>query len=192
MQIIEFLGMPRAGKTTQICLLREFLEDKGYKVGVIEDRGRGHSVATPPHESLAYVTVLSAIALDEYFLHKNMDFLLVDRGFNDVAAWAELYSTLGAITKKEQEALVTIYERFAMHVSLTLNFEVDPGISIARHQTSRKHQIVDEIGMQESLLAELSKAYKRVTPKMNNCVNINGHRSVDEIHNQIKGLIACE
>ena len=162
MHVIEFVGMPRAGKTTQLRLLEEYLRGRGLKVGVINDRGRSHPVATPPGESLAYVIVLAAIALDEYFLHESVDVLLMDRGFTDVAVWAEVYHSLGFITKREKEALRAVFERFTKRVVLVLNFQVDPDTALKRHIDSDESHSTDDIGMTRPILMQLQEAYGRV------------------------------
>jgi molybdopterin-guanine dinucleotide biosynthesis protein len=54
MKLVEFIGQARAGKTTQINRLRDFLVAQGKSVAVLTDRERAQSLATPPSESLAY------------------------------------------------------------------------------------------------------------------------------------------
>lgn len=44
MKVIEFVGMARAGKTTQINLLKSYLESKGFAVTVLTDRERALSL----------------------------------------------------------------------------------------------------------------------------------------------------
>lgn len=64
MKVIEFLGMARAGKTTQINLLKKHLQKQGFKVAVLTDRERASSLATPPTEGLAYTLVFFENAID--------------------------------------------------------------------------------------------------------------------------------
>ena len=190
MRIIEFVRMPRAGKTTQMRLLEEYLKEKGLKVGVINDRGRGHSVATPPGESLAYVIALASIALDEYFLHRDVDVLLVDRGFSDIAVWAEVYYSRGTITKREQAALVALFERFTQQVSLVLNFQVDPDTAVKRHLDSKESHASDTVGVEKSFLVDLEQAYSKVFPL--NCGNvrsISGYPEASITHGLVRRLV---
>lgn len=192
MQVIEFLGMPRAGKTTQIRLLEEYLRDRGLIVGIINDRGRSHPVATPPEESLAYVIALASIALDEYFLHEDVDVLLMDRGFTDIAVWAEVYYSLGRITKREREALEATFERFTKRVTLVLNFQIDPDTALKRHLDSNESHAPDDIGMARPFLVHLQKAYGKVASRYNGIRDISGYPDANITHDLIKQFIRAE
>src|SRR5258708_532874 len=125
--------MPRAGKTTQVERLQPYLEERGFKVAVIDDRTRASQMVIPIADSLAYVIGFAATALNESYKHRDEDFLLIDRGLNDVRVWANFYLRLGRVTQDESFALVTTFERFARQVALTLNFQVAVDTAVQRH-----------------------------------------------------------
>src|SRR3989338_2375730 len=130
-KVIEFLGMPRSGKTTQINLLHSALEKKGFTVALISDRERLGSVHVPISQTMAFQCVFYGKVADEYFKHKGkVDYILIDRGFNDVAVWSDVLYNLNKINLTERKSLVTCWEKlkqvdrlFYFSVSLKVMFQ---------------------------------------------------------------------
>ncbi|HEU4966882.1 MAG TPA: hypothetical protein VFT53_05400 [Candidatus Saccharimonadales bacterium] len=178
MHIIEFVGMPRAGKTTQLNLLKSCLRNHGHTVEVIDDRVRASQVAAPFTNSLAYVMSFATTALNERHRHKDIDFLLIDRGFNDVRVWADFYAQIGNITAREKDGLTYIFDRFAQQVTLTLNFQVPVEKSIKRHLRIGNTITADDLIMNEGNLRILKHAYERNGTFLHEEVTIDGCKSV--------------
>jgi len=185
MQMIEFVGMPRAGKTTQIELLENRLKDKGRSVAVIDDRTRASRLHVPVAESLAYVVAFASCALDQSFEHADTDFLLIDRGFNDVRVWADFYNDLKRITPTERDALKVTFGRFALQVALTLDFQVPVDEAIRRHSGLGHTIEADELVMAEPKLRVLKQAYEDNTFNLHHAIEIDGLQPIPEVEGRI-------
>ncbi|MEK7614981.1 MAG: hypothetical protein AAB431_01195 [Patescibacteria group bacterium] len=185
MYVIEFLGMARAGKTTQIDKLRTFLESKGKRVGILTDRERALTVQTPVSEGLAYTLVFFSLAIDAHEAHKNkVDYLLIDRGFHDVAVWADVRFHLGEISQTERDALKMIFERFLDSVHRTFYFTLPVDVALQRH-TQTTQQAVDDVAMNKKWLELLAESYKNNESHFTNVTHLDGACSAEEIHEQI-------
>lgn len=116
-KIIEFIGMGRAGKTTQINLLKDNLEQKGYSVKIITDRERASKLSIPHTELIGYKIVFAAKALDELFKYKKQfDFILIERGFNDAIVWFDAEQELRNISSERVSQLRDTFIEYANQV----------------------------------------------------------------------------
>lgn len=175
MKIIEFLGMARAGKTTQINRLHKYLEGRGYRVAVLTDRERGESLHTPPSESLAYLLTFFSAVIEFVFEHKDTaDYLLIDRGFADVAVWADVHVAMGGITPEECDAVKISFARFVETVDMTFFFDVPVEIALERHEEGSEHQAVDDIAMNRKWLDVLAESYAKNAASFPGFVRIDG------------------
>jgi thymidylate kinase len=190
MKIIEFLGMARAGKTTQLNLLQKYLEAKGYRVVVLTDRERGESLHTPPSESLAYLLTFFSAVIEFVFEHKDRaDYLLIDRGFADVAVWADVHVAIGNMTPEECEAVKVSFARFAEMVDKTFFFDVPVDVALERHEQGKEHQTVDDLAMNRKWLDVLADAYAKHASSFPNLVRIDGLQNADMTEQQLQTLL---
>lgn len=181
MKVIEFCGMPRAGKTTQILRLKHFLEAKGYKVGFVSDRELSEAVQVRPIESLGYILVFFGLALDAYFKHlPDHDFLLMDRGFNDASTWADVRLQLKTISKEECEAFHTCFAPYRKLSDIIFRFDVSVSQSMERHVASGDNLEVDKVAMNRQWLEAIQTSYNNTAHFYQNAVSIDGHRPMDE------------
>jgi thymidylate kinase len=189
MKIIEFIGMPRAGKTTQMNRLKSHLESRGFRVVLVTDRERALSVKTSPTEGLAYTLVFFTAVIEAYFQYVNAaDYLLIDRGCNDVAVWSDVRFAFGEISQQECDALKEAFRRFAQRVDVTCYFQIPIEIACARHENA-EHHAVDEVAMDKRWLEVLQDAYRKNLPTFKNVVMIDGTQEPDAIEQQIiKGI----
>lgn len=189
MKVIEFVGMARAGKTTQIDRLKTYLESKGHRVAVLTDRERAQSLKTPPSEGLAYTLTFFATVVEAYYAHLNeAGYLLIDRGFNDVAVWSDVRYSFGEISQEERDALKTTFERFKKLVDRTFYFKVPIDIGLTRHEKT-EHQAVDEVAMNKKWLEVLENAYEKNQRSFTNVVIVNGVQEADVVEAQIIKVI---
>jgi len=182
MKVIEFLGQARSGKTTQILLLKEYLEHKGYKVALSLDRDRAKTVHTPVSECLAFNLVFHSKVIDEYYQAKNannIDFFLVDRGFCDVAIWAEVLYRLEQITKKERDAYTNCWQRFRKLIDLTFYFHV-PLTTLFERQKNLPTEQVDNVVMNKKWMKTLGDVYEEQKKDFPHCIEIDGLKSIEE------------
>lgn len=165
-EVIEFVGMPRSGKTTQIKLLKAYLTKSGRTVKIISDRERAAKIATPPTEVVGYKLVFFAFALEEYFRSCNhYDYILIDRGFNDAAVWFETERALGHISTVRAKELQQTFKEYQQKVGQIFCLLTSPATARQRHQVTT-HQSVDDVGMSSAYLAALTKSYQAVMKKV--------------------------
>ncbi len=189
MKTIEFLGMARAGKTTQINLLKKYLQKQGYKVAVLTDRERASSLATPPTEGLAYTLVFFAAVVEAYYKHKDkVDYLLIDRGIFDVPVWADVRRHFKEISIAENQALKTTFKRFQKFVDGIIYFENAIDLSLDRH-TKTKQEAVDEVAMNAPWLKVLANSYKKNSRPKAKFLKINGTWAKDDTHQRIVSFV---
>lgn len=183
--VIEFLGMPRAGKTTQIKLLKRYFEKQGKKVHVISDRARAAKMKTPAEESVAYDLVMFALGLEEYFKHKEFfDVILIDRGFNDGQIWFDIKGRLKEISRQRAVELKKTFDDYAPLVHKIICMMVDPQTAIDRHQNT-KHMKVDDFGLSLPCLRALAKSYQQHRRHFKNCLWVEGDSEIREAHQKI-------
>lgn len=181
-KVIEFLGQARSGKTTQIHLLYEQLTKQGYKVALISDRERLKQVQVPLaplSNPIAFQLVFHAKVIDDYYRYNgNVDFILIDRGFVDVAVWAEVLFSLKKISTEERKALMVCWKRLRKLVDLTLYFSVPLQVLFER-QKNLKKEPVDEVVLNHTWMKALEKAYAHQKKSFPHLVEIDGTESVE-------------
>jgi thymidylate kinase len=183
--IIEFLGMPRAGKSTQIKLLKNALVKKGYSVKVITDRFRASKIKTPPSEIIAFKLVFFSLALEEYFRSiDKYDFIIIDRGFNDSVVWFDVERELQHISSKRSLELKKTFLEFVTKVDKIIYMIINPTESSKRHLKT-KHMKIDDVGMSKEYLTVLQKAYNSNKNKFRNCLYIEELDTIQKIHQKI-------
>ncbi len=181
MKVIEFLGMPRAGKTTQINRLQARLKKDGWRVAVLTDRIRAENIRTPVSEGMAYTLVFFSQAIEFYYESlDNIDYLLIDRGFVDVSVWADVHVGLGDFTPDQAESLKVCFRPFTRLVEKTLYFQVPIDIALQRHEAGGEHQAVDDVAMNRTWLELLEASYKKNEGSFPNMFAIDGTMSPDE------------
>lgn len=189
MKLIEFVGMPRSGKTTQAELLKKALELRGKTVVILGDRERMASLSVPPQESLAFALAFYGSLIDAYYRYKDQaDVLIVDRGWSDAAVWAEVYRAMKTVTEEEAAALVACYDRFARMATAVVCMDVTPEVSLARHGETL-HEQVDDVAMNPEWLAAISDAYAKKKTGFTNPFEADGAGPQEEVHARIMGFL---
>jgi thymidylate kinase len=134
MKDIEFMGMPKAGKTTAIEIVESYLKKKGKKVRVIyegarisplDKRDRFYYNAWSFHNTINRIL---ESRLDHY------DFILIDRGVYDHLAFAD---SVKAFCKENSFLASSVYyELFGSLEDFILVYLLNPKDAIQRE---RKH-----------------------------------------------------
>lgn len=189
MKLIEFIGQARAGKTTQINRLHDFLVSQGKSVAVLTDRERAQSLATPPSEGLAYLLTFFSAVIEFTCAHRDADYVLVDRGFVDVAVWADVHRAMGDMTSDEADAVKKCFARFAKTVDATFFFTVPVDVALTRHESSGEHHAVDDVAMNRKWLDVLADAYAKNAVESPNYRKIDGLQSADEAERVIRDAV---
>jgi thymidylate kinase len=189
MKLIEFVGMPRSGKSTQAELLRKALETRGKTAIMLGDRERMAQLSVPPQESLAFALAFYGQLLDAYYRYKDQaEYMIVDRGWSDAAVWADVYRELKTVTEAEASALAECFGRFARMGTATICMDVTSDVALQRHGETL-HEDVDDVAMNAEWLAALSAAYARRKPGFTNATDIDGTLPVEEAHARIMGFL---
>ena len=189
MKLIEFVGMPRSGKSTQAELLRKALEARGATAIVLGDRERMAQLSVPPQESLAFALALYGQLVDAYYRYKDQaEYLIVDRGWSDAPVWADVYREMKTVTDSEAAALAECYGRFARMTTATVCMDVSAEVALERHRATL-HEDVDDVAMNPEWLAALSVAYGRRKGAFTNAVDVDGTLPPEEAHVRIMGFL---
>jgi thymidylate kinase len=189
MKLIEFVGMPRSGKSSQAELLRKALEARGKTAIVVGDRERMAQLSVPPQESLAFALAFYGQLLDSYYRYKDQaEYMIVDRGWSDAPVWADVYRELKTVNDAEAAALAECYGRFARLATAVVCMDVTPETSLARHRATL-HEDVDDVAMNPEWLAALAAAYARRNPEFTNPVDVDGTLPPEEAHVRIMGFL---
>jgi thymidylate kinase len=163
--IVEFAGMPGAGKTRTIELLDHFYRREGKSVRVITEGaqacpiGQEHRVAFAAWTAHRIVNVL----LEEAYAPRCYDLLLLDRGLFDAQAFIQLLFLESKITENEMQTLLG-HLRLSLWTGLTdlvLLLDVPPNESLRRHMSDSLTQRPGPI-LNEPTLVLLRSAYEDV------------------------------
>ncbi len=188
MRVIEFVGEPGAGKSTQIAHLQRRCEAKGQLAIVTSDRERITRIETPPSERMMFGVLIAVLAVEVYHgclqVGRPPDFLFLDRGWNDVPIWAEFECGRKSISSQERMAMKTLFASYAKRVERTVYLSVPPELSLERHQ-GREHLPCDDLAMQPDFLKGLHKAYQTHWYKMHHPYRVDGRQPEARINDQL-------
>ena len=189
MKLIEFVGMPRSGKTTQAELLKKALETRGRSVRLLTDRERMAGLAVPPQESLAFALAFYGQLLDAYYRSRDQaEILIVDRGWSDAPVWADVYKEMKAVSGEEAAALAGCFSRFARLATAVIRMTVTTEVALARHGGTL-HEDVDDVAMNPEWLAALSAAYEKRKADFTNPLEVDGELDPQEAHARIMAFL---
>lgn len=189
MKLIEFVGMPRSGKSTQAELLKKAIEAQGKSVLLLSDRGPMANLSTPPQESLAFALAFYGQLLDAYYRYRDQaEVLIVDRGWNDAPVWADVYRAMKVVSDEESVALAECFRRFARLASAVITISIPPEVSMERHRATL-HEGVDEVAMNPDWLEALSNAYTARKSEFTNPLEVDGALPPEEAHARIMAFL---
>jgi len=131
---VEFMGMPKTGKTTQIDLVEDALEDrKEYKVGTVAESAMKCPLEKDgglKHDSWCFHETTNKIM--EQQLRDDLDYLLVDRGVYDRGVFSEVYNRNGGLTEEQKETQKKYMEMFTDLEDRVVAFMITPEESLSR------------------------------------------------------------
>lgn len=189
MKLIEFVGMPRSGKTTQAELLKKALETRGKSALLLSDRERMASLSTPPQESLAFALAFYGQLLDTYYRYKDQaEILIVDRGWSDAAVWADVYRSMKTVTDEEAAGLAACYGRFVRFATAVICMTVPSEVALSRHGETL-HEQVDDVAMNPEWLSALTSAYAKRKTDFTNPLEVDGSQPPEEAHARIMAFL---
>lgn len=192
MRIIEFVGMPRAGKTTQAERVIARCASKGSRAVSLSDRER-ISVLHTTHDQSPMFDVLNAGANVEMYhaclkAEPPVDILILDRGWNDTLVWAHLTWMRNKISAEEKRAIHTLFWPYAQRVEKTLYFSLPTHEILLRHAQT-EHMPCDDVALQPDFLDRLRHAYDTQWPLLKDPHRIDGLKDPDTITEEIVALL---
>ena len=180
MQVIEFTGTPKSGKTALIKRLVKHFENNG--AFAIYDGFR----TCPFRESEgAYYekqlwTIVSVVKkILEYKNSRDKPkYLFIDRGLFDQRIFLEFLKNKGAIDKKQHSQLLRILNPLLPPINKVINFTTDP-------KTSHKRQLEGNKKPRFSLneVDRLNKIAFQVLPK--DTIQLDGSKTKEELMEEI-------
>lgn len=134
--IIEFSGLPRSGKSTQIDILRDYFERKGKSVIVI-----GEAAKKCPFDRRNRVEVACWMAnnalnsiIEAKLGSKSNAIYLQDRGLFDSIAFFYLLNEEGYINGIEFKSYLDFFavSRWFNYIDLIFYFDIQPSLTLSR------------------------------------------------------------
>ncbi len=157
---VEFMGMPKTGKTTQISLVEDILEDNnGYKVGSVAESAMKSPLDKDDHFKYnAWCFHETANKIMEQHLRDDLDYLFVDRGIYDRIAFDDVLYRKGKISKEKRDIHKEYVKQFTNLEDNVVAFMVEP-------QTSMKREYCDGGRvMNGDFLHMLYESYQDILP----------------------------
>lgn len=111
--IIEFTGLPNSGKTTLIHNLTKILEEKGFKVKIMQEDAELVPKEIPKKTWIrnVWITFGQLQSLLEIPYLKDYDIVFLDRGFYDAVFWANFLYVQNVCSKEQSDSLLNILEK---------------------------------------------------------------------------------
>ena len=183
--IIEFCGAPKAGKTTCLNSLGDFLKRNGFTVKTISEAAANCPIVNKESPSFNIWTAMQAInSLVEAVEGSNKaDFVFFDRGIFDALCWFEWHRLSDRISDSEMDMLESFLanERFVKYIDIVFVFDLEPEESLNREYlnllTSKPGSI-----MNDKVLSDYRYSVKRTYGKdlVSNIIDVNGENSIEE------------
>ena len=191
LRIIELIGLPRTGKTTQTTALKGICEGQGLRTMSTADRERIAVIKTPPDERPMFDNMIAALAVEKYFeaLKAGVDFLFLDRGWNDILIWAEFEYARHMITFSQREALYTLYQPYAAKVEATIYFTLTVEESLRRHALTDEHVEADDHAMNHEFLSGVNDAYHNHWRTLYKPFEVNGFDPPEQTTEKLRALL---
>lgn len=202
---ISFEGLDGCGKTTQVRLLADSLTRRGIQVAVLREPG-----GTPVGESIRTLLLSSRnrglLPLSElllYYAARNQNlhrqiipaqeegkWVLCDR-FADASAAYQGYGR--GLDLSVVETLDRMVNR-GRKPDLTVLIDIEPSLSLARARDRNRRTGLDEGRFEAESLAffhRVREGYLQIAAREPGRIRIlNGSRTVDELHQEILGLVS--
>ncbi|GEM_PF-2153780 len=131
---VEFMGMPKTGKTTQIDLVEDALEDNnGYKVGSVAESAMKSPLDKDNHFKYnAWCFHETANKIMEQQLRDDLDYLFVDRGIYDRMVFDDVLYKKSKISKESRDIHKEYVKQFTDLEDKVVAFLVEPQTSLER------------------------------------------------------------
>jgi len=188
--IIEFIGLPRAGKTEQTERLSRFFESRKKKVRIITDREIEREIKFKPEDSFNYNLDFFRI-IDMKIRKAKEEIIILDRGFIDGLAWTYNEFELKNLNKSEFDELYDYLSSSIEQIDYGIFIKISKKSLIQRHKKKGEKGKSDKYVLEERYLNGLIKSYEKLENELENSKKVlvvDGELAPEEIENKIKKL----
>jgi len=191
MKVIEFFGMPRAGKTEQVERLGNYLGRQGVKYLVITDRKVEEEIKVPVVEEFDYNLVFYSKILEKLLNAKhsgNYDLVILDRGFTESEAWFNVVFSKSPAKKSHQLLAARFIKNLRKQVDLGIFLLLDPETTLERHEKKGEVGKSDDFTLKtrlRGLHAEYLKLEEKLKSKKRILI-IDGRESPESIESKVR------
>jgi len=189
MKIIEFFGMPRAGKTEQVNKLIKYLIFKKIKYRVITDREIEKEIKISCEKAFEY-NLLFFKKIFEKIQETKKDVIILDRGFIDGEVWFNVEYKRNNLSESEKEiGLKYLKELEKKYISFGIFIIVDIDTTFKRHEKKGEFGKGDNYAMNKSYIEDLYNEYLLLQEKLklrNNILILDGNKSIEDLGLEIR------
>lgn len=177
--VIEFAGLPKAGKSTTLSSVQMFLKRCGISASVVVERASVCPIRDKKH---AHFNAWTASTTLSQVLEKTQDparegdpdVLFLDRGLFDSICWFRMMERLCRIRHDERmniENFLRMHE-WSKKLAAVVLMTADPGDCLAREQGLLPVRGGKGSIMNEEVLSQLAKIYKGVANDFSNELDV--------------------
>jgi hypothetical protein len=137
--VIEFAGVPKAGKTSTISQIQTFLKRCGFRVKVVVERASVCPIRDKKHFTFNVWTAATTLA---QILENTQDppkaddphILILDRGLFDSIAWLTMMERLSRITPSERDVITKflLSDEWRKRITGVIVMTVSPDVAMVR------------------------------------------------------------
>ncbi len=192
---IAFEGLDGSGQTTQINLLKNYLIKQGFKVVLTKEPTEDNEIGRWVNKTLRQNKQLNLTELkelqngfseDRNWHQKNIIEPALEKEKTVITDRSQFSSfAFGAASGVDLDYLIHTNEKF-IEPDLVILLKVSPKTCFERIQKRSTKQTLFE---KEKQLEKVWQVYKKLTKKFKNIVIVDGERTIEEIHENIKKLI---
>lgn len=192
MKVIEFFGMPRSGKTTQVRMLIEEFKQKEVNYKIFPKK----RITVKNLEELNMMLYESLTAYYEKTKTKNTDYLVYDRGFYDRLALSTADYQRGKVSERFKESLTEKLEEKLEKVDFPILCLIDPKTSLERRKKQGRKRISNYIITDTILpkdfnwLQQLFEVYINIKEKYPGIHILNSEIKKEDFHQNILEIIS--
>ncbi len=134
MNIIEFLGMPRSGKTT----VAKHIFNKSSKIILLEERF--DLIPYPQSDLFNYNLWYAKYVVKQLnSISKENNHILIDRGITDRIVFGEALNRYGIFTKNQLNEYRSVLEPFKYSVNLGFVFCLSPEMTLLNRRSNKQN-----------------------------------------------------
>lgn len=191
-KFIAFEGLDGSGQTTQANLLKDYLIKNGFEVVLIKEPTNESKAGKLINRILQADKKLSLVELealqdkfaeDRSWHQKNRVMPNLEKGSIVLTDRSQFSSfAFGAASGIDLNYLITINEKF-IEPDLVILLKTSPETSVER---IKKRGIKETLFEKEKQLEKVWQVYEKLIKKFRNIVVVDGEKSIEEIHEEIK------